>query len=94
VTAKGEKLFRRMKASKADWSSREVLIVYEWLGFRTWAGTNHDRFQHPDFPELIGTVKRGTAIATGYIETLLQHERQLREAEAAKLKEEEQGGQK
>lgn len=70
--SRAERLLARMRASKADWSSDEVIAVYRWAGFDVLHGSKHDRVQHPEFPWLIGTVRRANPLPTGYIETLLE----------------------
>jgi hypothetical protein len=82
--SKGEKLLARMRASKADWSVKELVTVYRALGFDVTEGSKHIRAQHPDFPVLIATIRRSDPLPTGYIETLLELETRMRGLREAK----------
>jgi hypothetical protein len=77
MSRSGERLLARMRASKADWSAKEVLTVYRSLGFTVTEGRRHTRVQHPRFPWLLGTIRRSDPLPTGYIETLLELEAAL-----------------
>lgn len=69
--ARADRLLERMRASKADWSPKELLSVYRSRGFEVEEGAKHAKVQHPRFPWLITTVRRSDPLPTGYIETLL-----------------------
>jgi hypothetical protein len=88
--SRGEKLLEKMRASKADWSPRELLQVYRWLGFTVTEGSKHTTVQHPDFPVLLANVSRSRVLATGYIETVLELEKELRIAQTANMAGKEQ----
>lgn len=76
-----DRLLVRMRASKADWSTDEVLAVYRSRGFLVSSGGKHWKVRHPTYPELIATVRRSDPLPTGYIETLLELVDELEEKE-------------
>jgi len=67
-----EKLLIRMRASKADWSVDEALIVYRWAGFAVREGGEHIVVQQLDFPWLVAVITRSSPLPTGYFQTLLK----------------------
>jgi hypothetical protein len=63
-----EKLFERMRRSKAGWRFADLERLYLGFGFEKYEGSKHTMYIHPDFPELRATVTRHRFLPKGYIQ--------------------------
>jgi hypothetical protein len=74
-----EKLYRRMRRTKAGWRLSDLDRLYRGFGFEVWEGAKHTLYIHPEFPSLRATVTRSRSVAVGYIEHALQLIEELKE---------------
>ena len=77
----GEKLLVRMRASKADWSEKDIETLLVSFGFQFREGGKHRFFYHPKYPQLYMTVARHSHLAKGYVSTAVRLIDQLKELE-------------
>jgi predicted RNA binding protein YcfA (HicA-like mRNA interferase family) len=68
MASKAEKLLKRMRQSTKDWSSQDLIRLYEGFGFIVTHGASHDIVKHPDYPSLRTTLPRHKFLARGYVE--------------------------
>jgi hypothetical protein len=68
MTSKGKKLLERMRRSKADWSAKDLIQLYESFGFIITHGSSHDIVKHTKYPYLRTTLPRHNFLARGYVE--------------------------
>lgn len=62
-----EKLFQRMRRSKAGWTFEDLRRLYTGFGFEMIQGGRHTMYIHPKYPQLRATVTRSRSLAVGYI---------------------------
>jgi hypothetical protein len=67
-----EKLYQRMRRTKAGWKPSDLDRLYRGFGFEVREGAKHTLYIHPEFPNLRATVTRSRSLAVGYIEHALQ----------------------
>ena len=67
-----EKLYQRMRRTKAGWRPSDLDRLYRGFGFEVVQGAKHTLYIHPEFPNLRATVTRSRSLAVGYIEHALQ----------------------
>jgi hypothetical protein len=67
-----EKLYQRMRRTKAGWRPSDLDRLYRGFGFEVVEGAKHTLYIHPEFPNLRATVTRSRSLAVGYIEHALQ----------------------
>ncbi len=67
-----EKLYQRMRRTKAGWRPSDLDRLYRGFGFEVVQGAKHTLYIHPEFPNLRATVTRSRSLAVGYIEYALQ----------------------
>ena len=67
-----EKLYQRMRRTKAGWRPSDLDRLYRGFGFEVVEGAKHTLYSHPEFPNLRATVTRSRSLAVGYIEHALQ----------------------
>jgi hypothetical protein len=67
-----EKLYQRMRRTKAGWRPSDLDRLYKGFGFEVVEGAKHTLYIHPEFPNLRATVTRSRSLAVGYIEHALQ----------------------
>ena len=67
MSKKADRLLARARASKADWTRRELDQLYRAFGFEIRHGSKHDIVVHPEHPELRATLTRSDPLAIGYI---------------------------
>jgi hypothetical protein len=77
-----EKLLVRMRASKADWSFKDLETLYLGYGFSYREGGSHRFYYHPKYPMLYATVARHTSLAKGYVVAAIRLVDQLQQLEA------------
>ena len=66
-------LLQRMRRTPWGFTAQQVRQVYAYLGFEIREGGEHTVYVHPDFPQLIATVKRSSgSLPPGYIRRLIQ----------------------
>jgi hypothetical protein len=74
-----EKLYQRMRRTKAGWRPSDLDKLYRGFGFEVVEGAKHTLYIHPEFPNLRATVTRGRSLAVGYIEHALELIKALKE---------------
>jgi len=67
-----EKLYQRMRRTKAGWRPSDLDRLYRGFGFEVVEGAKHTLYIHPEFPNLRATVTRSRSLAVGYIVNALQ----------------------
>jgi hypothetical protein len=67
-----EKLYQRMRRTKAGWKPSDLDRLYRGFGFEVREGAKHTLYIHPEFPNLRATVTRSPSLAVGYIEHALE----------------------
>jgi hypothetical protein len=67
-----EKLYQRMRRTKAGWKPSDLDRLYRGFGFEVREGAKHTLYIHPEFPNLRATVTRSRSLAVGYIEHALE----------------------
>jgi len=65
--ASGEKLLQKMRESRSGWKPNDLDRLYRYFGFNVREGGKHRVYWHPEFPQLIATVKRGNKLDKAYI---------------------------
>ncbi len=81
MTPKAQKLLERMRRSKADWSTKDLIQLYEGFGFLITHGSNHDIVKHSKYTNLRTTLPRHNFLARGYVEFAIKLVDQLLELE-------------
>jgi hypothetical protein len=66
-----------MHTTKAGFRVKDLVAVYQHLGFEITEGSKHCLAQHPRFPALVATIRRSNPLPTGYIATVLELEASL-----------------
>jgi hypothetical protein len=67
-----ERLYQRMRRTKAGWRPSDLDRLYRGFGFEVVEGAKHTLYIHPQFPNLRATVTRSRSLAVGYIEHALE----------------------
>ena len=67
-----EKLYQRMRRTKAGWRPSDLDRLYRGFGFEVWQGAKHTLYIHPELPSLRATVTRSRSLPVGYIEHALE----------------------
>lgn len=67
-----EKLYQRMRRTKAGWKPSDLDRLYRGFGFEVREGAKHILYIHREFPNLRATVTRSRSLAVGYIEHALE----------------------
>jgi hypothetical protein len=67
-----DKLLKRMKQSKAQWSHRHLKKLYLGFGFEMDEDGPHTMYIHPRFPRLCTTVTRSSYLAIGYVQEAIK----------------------
>ena len=67
-----EKLFERMRVSKADWGADDLYTLYTGFGFECEQGSKHTLYIHPMWHDLRATVGRHSPLAVGYVTTAVR----------------------
>lgn len=67
-----ERLLARMRATKSDWSDKDLESLYLGFGFEYREGSKHRFYYHPAHPQLYATVARHNPLAKGYVATAVR----------------------
>ena len=84
MASAAEKLFERMRLSKADWGADDLHTLYVGFGFDCEQGSKHTLYIHPVWHDLRATVGRHSPLAIGYVTTALKLVREVRAREERK----------
>jgi len=74
-----EKLYQRMRRTKAGWKPSDLDRLYRGFGFEVVQGAKHTLYIHPEFPNLRATVTRSRSLPVGYVEHALRLIAELKE---------------
>lgn len=74
-----EKLYRRMRRTKAGWKPSDLDRLYRGFGFEVVQGAKHTLYIHPEFSNLRATVTRSRSLPVGYVEHALRLIAELKE---------------
>ena len=77
----GEKLFERMRRSKAGWGQKDLEVLYTSFGFTFRDKGPHRVYRHPKYLQLRATVSRHGELPVGYVQTAIKLIRQLKQLE-------------
>jgi hypothetical protein len=61
-----EKILAKMRASRSGWRPDDFRALYVGFGFVHDAGSKHDKYRHPRFPQLWTTVTRSQPMSRAY----------------------------